>query len=268
MAFDDKKIRELLAIEVGGRCSAPYCQAFTGLPQASVHGIPNSGDAAHIKGDKPLAARFDPHQSEEARNSSANGIWLCPHCHRKIDRYRDAYTADLLHDWKARAIDRERARQQGGHAYTGSFILENELDRIKSFLDEIFAIYSDAWMLLREGQDRPGWASRLQIPSNLCSKIGYWGISFRTNDWSINSRYWSHAPEFWQMQNELLRLLNVMARDPRLNAMPGESIVDLTFDRQCVRYIDSFAQAMQAFVEYFDDVRRNISQPRWAGPRY
>ena len=41
--------------------------------------------------------------SETERKSIENGIWLCNHCARKIDTEKEAYSVELLKDWKKKA---------------------------------------------------------------------------------------------------------------------------------------------------------------------
>lgn len=72
------------------------------------------GDAAHIGAGSPGGPRYDPSLTPEERSSPANAIWLCPSCHRLIDRRVETYTSERLAAIKAEAEHRvDLALQQG-----------------------------------------------------------------------------------------------------------------------------------------------------------
>jgi len=97
-------IRAQLRDSVGSFCSARHCQVQTsGFDQIAAKSIHN-GDAAHINGAKPTAARYDKNQSDEERHGFNNGIWLCPTCHRQVDQDENLYSEDILIEWKKWAI--------------------------------------------------------------------------------------------------------------------------------------------------------------------
>jgi hypothetical protein len=58
-------------------------------------------DLAHIRGEKPGAARYDSNQSDEDRRSFENIILLCPNHHRRIDLLEPySHSVDLLEEMK------------------------------------------------------------------------------------------------------------------------------------------------------------------------
>lgn len=59
------------------------------------------GEAAHIAGEKPDAARYDQGMTDKQRNDFPNLIYLCPTCHTKIDKQIDDYKVDYLLALKA-----------------------------------------------------------------------------------------------------------------------------------------------------------------------
>ena len=72
------------------------------------------GDAAHIRAGSPGGPRYDPSLTTEERCSAANAIWLCPSCHRLIDRLVETYTPERLAAIKEEAEHRaDLAFQQG-----------------------------------------------------------------------------------------------------------------------------------------------------------
>jgi hypothetical protein len=78
-------------------------------------------DLAHIKGEKPGAARYDPSQSDDERRAFENIILVCPNHHRRIDLLEPAaHPVHLLHEMK----------QQHEEACRGAdWASEAELDR-------------------------------------------------------------------------------------------------------------------------------------------
>ena len=55
---------------------------------------------AHIKGEKPQAARYDPDMTDEERSSYDNRILLCKNHHKMVDDQPDTYTVEILHQIK------------------------------------------------------------------------------------------------------------------------------------------------------------------------
>lgn len=98
-----QKTVETLAKRVGYFCSNPNCRKHTALSHSQKDKAIVIGEAAHIKGQKPGVARFDPTlASEEIRNVD-NGIWLCRNCHKRIDADEKEHTVVLLKQWKVQA---------------------------------------------------------------------------------------------------------------------------------------------------------------------
>lgn len=64
------------------------------------NGSPHIAVAAHIKGEKPDAARYDPDYPENKLNSHENLIALCPTCHEKIDKNQEKYSVEMLIEMK------------------------------------------------------------------------------------------------------------------------------------------------------------------------
>lgn len=91
-----KKDERLLHTKSGNRCA--LCRILLVEPNTS--SAVCIGENAHIYGEKPDAARFDPHQSEKFVNSEANLIFLCRNCHKRIDTDVDSYPPALLFEIK------------------------------------------------------------------------------------------------------------------------------------------------------------------------
>lgn len=104
-------VKQTLFREVNGHCAAPGCDKYTSAGKA---GKPEEsfvlGEAAHICAASPGGPRYDRTMSDEERESSSNGIWLCRAHAREIDVDPDRFTAQHLREWKRLAIERARSR--------------------------------------------------------------------------------------------------------------------------------------------------------------
>ena len=83
-------------------CSNPTCHALTIMPELGNHtGWTHKGGAAHIHGEKPKSARYDPNMTASERRSAENGLWLCTSCHDTVDKLKgNSFTAEQLRGWK------------------------------------------------------------------------------------------------------------------------------------------------------------------------
>lgn len=95
-----KQTVDTLARRASYRCSNPKCNVLTSGPNSESSKATVIGEAAHIKGARPDAKRYDSTMSDSARASIENGIWLCCNCHGLIDRDEARYTVDILHSWR------------------------------------------------------------------------------------------------------------------------------------------------------------------------
>jgi hypothetical protein len=104
--------KRLVGDRVAWCCS--MCYRSTVGPGDTETDIARIGDAAHIRAGSPGGPRDDPSLTPEERRASANAIWLCPSCHRLIDRRVETYTSERLTAIKAEAVHRaDLALQQG-----------------------------------------------------------------------------------------------------------------------------------------------------------
>ncbi len=58
------------------------------------------GEEAHIKGEKPLAPRYDSNLTSEERTSYENRILLCPNHHVEIDSDPEEWTVNIIQKMK------------------------------------------------------------------------------------------------------------------------------------------------------------------------
>lgn len=104
--------RVLLAFRSGGICAYPQCGKI--LTYEATHGADTyTGEAAHIKGEKPAAARYDPAMTDEERNGVDNLIYMCGDHHTVIDKVEMDWPVEKLvalkadHETKVRTIIEE-----------------------------------------------------------------------------------------------------------------------------------------------------------------
>lgn len=244
-------IREQLANEVGAKCSANHCRKPTGSPSNAKFGLPNVGDAAHIKGSRPNTARYDEKQHEEERESAGNGIWLCPDCHRRADRFENVYDVALLNYWKVSAIQRHIDEVSGVPPLHGQPDPHQELWRARQFallLDQLFLLLQQfRW----HAYQVPFMSTPLELPSEAETLIRIYGFRFRQIEWHNGHSAWSYRPDVHAKEDELLRLCYAMALDPRI--MNFETSVFVNVDRveQPDGYVDPLMRTISCFVDEY-----------------
>ena len=91
--------RIMLAFRSGGVC------AFDGCPKKLTYESESGNDtyvaeAAHIRGEKPGAARYDASMTDAERNSIHNLIYLCADHHRLIDKVEQDWSTEYLTELK------------------------------------------------------------------------------------------------------------------------------------------------------------------------
>src|SRR5512140_292343 len=91
----------LLAFRSGGRCAFPGCSTDLTVDAPTGDGVVVVGEAAHIAGENPTAARYDSKMSEDARDHYANLIYLCANHHTQIDKQEAHFAVDMLLQMKA-----------------------------------------------------------------------------------------------------------------------------------------------------------------------
>lgn len=106
-------VKDALAKRVGVRRSNPGCEKPTAGPREDPHKAVNIGVAAHITAAAEGGPRFDARLSEEQRQATENGIWLCQNCAKLIDNDVDRYSVELLVNWKQGAEGNARRAIEG-----------------------------------------------------------------------------------------------------------------------------------------------------------
>lgn len=85
----------ILAMRSGGVCAFPACGKH--LTYEATHGHDTYvGEAAHIRGEKPTAARYDASMTDEERDRVDNLIYMCTDHHTIIDKVEADWPAATL----------------------------------------------------------------------------------------------------------------------------------------------------------------------------
>jgi len=101
-----------LAFRSGGRCAYPRC-GMELVHSTETESDQHVAEAAHIRGEKPGAARFDPSMSDDERNAIENLVYLCPTHHQLIDKLVEDWPTDRLIKLK---LDHERTVREATEA--------------------------------------------------------------------------------------------------------------------------------------------------------
>lgn len=88
--------QRLLCLRSGNRCALSDCRKLLVVAASSHDREVIIGEMAHIKGEKPGAARYDANMTDKERNAYANRILVCRDHHKVIDDQRSTYTVDKL----------------------------------------------------------------------------------------------------------------------------------------------------------------------------
>lgn len=105
----DEKTKRIAADRVGSRCT--ICDTPTHGPNDDPKKATNLGEAAHIRGKKKGAARYDESMNDAQRADIENALWACGNCHGKFDKDFLHYKPETLRNFRTTAEDRARERQ-------------------------------------------------------------------------------------------------------------------------------------------------------------
>jgi RES domain len=83
-----------------GRCCFPGCREICIAPATSESNAAALGDIAHVVAHSPTGPRGDENFPEEALDTYANWILLCPTHHRLVDSQPLTYDVGTLLQWK------------------------------------------------------------------------------------------------------------------------------------------------------------------------
>lgn len=131
----DGKVRKIVAMRAGYRCSFPDCGRLTIGPGTGANDYSNTGSASHIYGASEQGPRGAGGHSHAERSSIENAIWLCAQHSRVVDANEgEGFPPALLRSFKEEHEARVAAEHAGlpyywiaglevGSAKTGPTIL-------------------------------------------------------------------------------------------------------------------------------------------------
>jgi hypothetical protein len=96
-------IKRLFAVS-GNTCAFPNCT------QPLIDNSIVIGEMAHIKGEKPHAARYDSNQTDAERHGFDNIILMCPSHHTRIDKDEQTYPVEKLKRMKQEHESRQTSQ--------------------------------------------------------------------------------------------------------------------------------------------------------------
>lgn len=107
--------RVILAFRSGGICAFPKCARP--LTYEATHGADTyTGEAAHIEGEKPKAARYNAAMTDEERDAIENLIYMCSDHHTVIDNVEEDWPTESLKALKAEHERKVRVLLEEGFA--------------------------------------------------------------------------------------------------------------------------------------------------------
>ncbi|MBN2222635.1 MAG: hypothetical protein JW708_10550 [Vallitaleaceae bacterium] len=80
----------LLAFRSGDRCAFPGCDCSLTVDGNSNNPV-SIGEAAHIEGENPTAARYNSEMTDDQRNHYNNLIYMCGTHHERIDKQKEDF---------------------------------------------------------------------------------------------------------------------------------------------------------------------------------
>jgi len=95
------KDQKILCLRSGNICAFPDCNTSLVVGKTDADKESVIGDMAHIEGEKPGAARYNPNMIDEDRNSYNNLIMICKIHHKIIDDQPQEYPVQRLKQMKS-----------------------------------------------------------------------------------------------------------------------------------------------------------------------
>lgn len=219
------RVKEDLRRDVGGYCSAPFCGIQTFVYDRARRKDKLTGDAAHICGARPHAARYYDLPMDVDRHGYENGIWLCAVCHRMIDHSACLYPVDMLLHWKRLAID---AHQAGGRRLQALMVgsdLTRDHQNAAQFLNDVWQVrvkFREAKFNVSPG-DR--FNSTVKFDTEFARLIRNRAGLYMAKPWNAYHPHWTFTPEIQVWESEIVRMAGRLAEMPAL-ALMGEGMFD------------------------------------------
>lgn len=138
------KDQKILCTKSGNRCAMPDCRKILVIDGTTTDPASLVAEMAHIKGEKPDAARYDASMSDIERNSHPNLIFVCPSCHKEIDDQPNTYSVEKLYNIK-------RNHEEWINTLTGQAVVEvtfAELSVVTRYIMSGQAVINGSLMLI------------------------------------------------------------------------------------------------------------------------
>lgn len=142
------KTAETLSKRAALRCSNPDCRKLTTGAHTDESKATNLGEAAHIYGARPGAARYRSEMSDQERASISNGIWICRLCHGHIDKDEARFPVELLLLWKKTHEEQTLAELGTAGDKLRKLVVDQEMTafaHLPPFIREIVKDKPDHW---------------------------------------------------------------------------------------------------------------------------
>lgn len=120
----------ILAMKSGNVCAFPGCKESLTNDAENSNSSTVIGEAAHIYGEKPGAARYVESMTDEERNHVNNLIYLCPNHHTRIDKQIEEYSAEKLIEIKTEHEEQIREATSDAFSEVGFSELEQATEWI------------------------------------------------------------------------------------------------------------------------------------------
>lgn len=109
----------LLAFRSGGQCAFTKCLKELTVDAPSGGKPVVLGEAAHIAGENPTAARYDHLMTDSSRNDYENLMYLCGDHHTQIDKQEASFPISLLKAIKKEHEEKVRSAMNEAFAEVG-----------------------------------------------------------------------------------------------------------------------------------------------------
>ena len=123
--------RIILAFRSGGKCAFPKCGKHLTY-DAKAGDDTYVGEAAHIRGEKPTAARYDGSMTQDARDNVRNLIYLCTDHHTIIDKVEADWPVATLEALKSNHESQVREAMEEAFADVAFPELQNAVSWVAS----------------------------------------------------------------------------------------------------------------------------------------
>ena len=262
-----ERVKEGLRLEVGGYCSVPFCGILAQTYDGSRRRYTLTGDAAHICGARPTAARYDQLAQGADRHGEDNGIWLCAVCHRMVDNSAELFPAETLYEWKYWSIQNYR---EGGRArmplYNASADLASDHKKADDFLSDIWPV--TAWIRSALFSIMPD--NRFHSGYSLTPEVAYCirdraGRCYNSKAWNARHPQWTYTPDLRAWQDEIVRQAKILSDMPVMGIFQRNPYIDMHYTREpegglFFHYKEAsafymFAQMLRRFDEFLTDYK-------------